>query len=160
MKIIVFPEEKTFTFGKTKLRFTKPLFHGIEYAGVGWVFAIIIEYDGKKLLHTSDLCGPMIEDYADLIIKENPSILLLDGPTTYLFGYILNRINLNRTIENTIRIIKEIDADVIIYDHHLTREKRFREHTKKVWDTARKLNKKVMTAAEYIGERTVVEISE
>jgi predicted metallo-beta-lactamase superfamily hydrolase len=157
---VIFPEEKTFKFGDTKLRFTKPLFHGIEYAGVGWVLATIIEYGDKKLFHSSDLSGPMIEDYADLIIKENPSILFLDGPTTYLFGYILNRINLERTIENTARIIREIDADVIIYDHHLTRESKFRDRTKKVWDTAIEMDKRVMTASEYLGEKTVVEILE
>ena len=155
---VLFPEEKTFTFGETKLRFSKPLFHGIEYAGVGWVFATIVEYKDKKIFHSSDVSGPMIEDYADLIIKENPSILFLDGPTTYLFGYILNRINLERTIDNTVRIIKEIDADVMVYDHHLTRENKFRERTKRVWDTAVKTNKKVVTAAEYLGEKTIVEV--
>ncbi|UCF49696.1 MAG: hypothetical protein JSU91_08095, partial [Thermoplasmatales archaeon] len=155
---IIYPEEKTFKFGDTILRFTKPLFHGIEYTRVGWVFSTIIEYKGKKLFHSSDLSGPIIEDYADLIIKENPSILILDGPTTYLFGYILNRINLERTINNAIRIIKEIDADVIIYDHHLTREINFRKRTKRAWDMAVKTNKKVLTAAEYLGKKTVVEL--
>jgi len=155
---IIFPEEKTFTFGDTSVSFSKPLFHGIEYAGVGWVFATIIKHKDKKLLHSSDVSGPMIEDYADLIIKQNPSILILDGPTTYLFGYILNKINLTRTIDNTVRVVKEIDADVIIYDHHLTRENKFREHTKAVWDTALVYDKKVMTAAEYLGKKTVVEM--
>ncbi len=154
---IVFADEKSCVIGDTTIRFTKPLFHGIEYASVGWVFATIIECNGKKLLHSSDVSGPMIEDYADMIICENPNILILDGPTTYLFGYILNRINLERTIENTVRIIKEIDADVIIYDHHLTREHRFREHTNKVWKTAEELGKRVITAAEYLGKKTIVE---
>lgn len=154
---IVFSEEKSYVFGDTILSFTRPLFHGIEYATVGWVYATIIECNGKKILHSSDLSGPMIEDYADLIIRENPNILILDGPTTYLFGYILNRINLERIIDNTVRIIKEIDADVIIYDHHLTREYRFREHTDRVWKTAEKLGKRLLTAAEYLGKKTVVE---
>ena len=73
------------------------------------------------------------------------------------YDRILNRINLERTIENTVRIIKEIDADVIIYDHHLTREHRFREHTNKVWKTAEELGKRVITAAEYLGKKTIVE---
>jgi len=157
---ISFAEEKSYVKGNTTIRFTKPLFHGIEYASVGWVYATIIECKGKKLLHSSDLSGPIIEDYADLIIHENPNILILDGPTTYLFGYILNRINLDRTIENTARIIKDINADVIIYDHHLTREPRFRERTKKVWKIAKELNKKVVTAAEYLGKKTIVELNQ
>ena len=154
---IIFPENKTFKFGGTKLRFTKPLFHGIEYATVGWVFATIIEYNGEKLLHSSDLSGPIIEDYAEIIIKENPKIIFLDGPTTYLFGYILNRINLNRSIENTIKILEETDSELIIYDHHLTREKRFRDRTKKIWNIANQMNKKILTAAEYFGEKPFIE---
>jgi predicted metallo-beta-lactamase superfamily hydrolase len=100
----------------------------------------------------------MIEDYAELIIEENPTHLIIDGPTTYLFGYILNRINLERTIENTVKIIKRINPEVIIYDHHLTREKRFRDRTKKVWDIAKKFDKNVVTAAEYFGQKNLVEL--
>ena len=103
------------------------------------------------------MCGPIIEDYADFIIKENPSVLILDGPMTYMFGYLLNKINLNRAINNAVRIIKEVDSELIIYDHHLPRENKFRERTKKVWEAARKYNKNVLTAAEFMGCNTVVE---
>ncbi len=156
---IIFSENSSFNFGDTNIRFTPALFHGIEFATVGWVYGTIIEYKEKKFFHSSDLSGPMIEDYADLIIKENPSGLILDGPTTYLFGYILNRINLERTIDNTKRIIREINSDVIIYDHHLTREAKFRERTSNVWKTAEKLEKRLETAAEYLGQKTVVELN-
>jgi predicted metallo-beta-lactamase superfamily hydrolase len=61
-----FPEEKEFYFGTTRLRFTKPLFHGIEFSEVGWVFATIVERKNEKLIHSSDLNGPkIIEDYAE-----------------------------------------------------------------------------------------------
>ena len=154
---ILFPDGKSFDFGETKIRFSSPLFHGIEFARVGWIFATIIEYGDEKIMHTSDVCGPVIEDYADYIIRENPTVLILDGPMTYMFGYLINKINLNRTIENAVRIVKEIDAEIIIYDHHLTRENRFRERTKKVWETANKLNKLVLTASEYYKKKPVVE---
>ena len=39
----------------------------------------MIEYKEEKLIHTSDLNGPVIEDYAEWIIKEDPNILILDG---------------------------------------------------------------------------------
>ena len=76
---------------------------------------------------------------------------------TYMFGYLLNRINLNRAIENAVKIVKKIDAEVIIYDHHLPREIRFRDRTKKVWQTAKKYKKNLLTAAEYIGEKPIIE---
>ena len=106
---VVYPEGKAFRYGETTLRFTQPLFHGIEYSRLGWVFSTIIEHDGEKLIYTSDLNGPIIEDYADLIIAENPDYIILDGPMTYMLGYTLNLINLKRVIENVKRIVEEAD---------------------------------------------------
>ena len=75
---------------------------------------------------------------------------------TYMLGYMLNRINLRRAIENARRIVEEVDFDLMIYDHHLPREPRFRERTSIIWRTAEDLNKKVLTAAEYLGRKPVV----
>lgn len=154
---IIFADDKKFSFGDTNIRFSKPLFHGIEYARVGWVYSVVLEYKDKKFMYTSDINGPIIEDYAEMIIKEKPNFLILDGPMTYMFGYLLNRINLNRAIENAVKIIKKIDAEVIIYDHHLPREIRFRDRTKKVWQTAKKYKKNLITAAEYLGKKPIIE---
>lgn len=147
-----YPEGRELRFGDTKLRFSPPLFHGVEFSRVGWVFATVVEHSGEKLLHSSDLNGPIIEDYAEWIIQENPDILILDGPMTYMLGYLLNRHNLRRAVDNAVRIVKETETKLIIYDHHLARERRFREHTSEVWKTARRLNKRVLTAAEFLGK--------
>ena len=154
---VFFADNKTYTFGETKIRFSKPLFHGIEFSRVGWVISIVIEYKDKKIFYTSDVNGPIIEDYAEMIINENPNILILDGPMTYMFGYLLNKINLKRAIENAVKIVKKTDAETIIYDHHLPREKKFRSRTEKVWETAKKYNKNLITAAEYLGYKTIAE---
>ncbi|MCK4475154.1 MAG: MBL fold metallo-hydrolase [Methanophagales archaeon] len=153
---VKYPEDKEFNFGNTSLRFSKPLFHGIEFSRVGWVFYTIVEHENEKVIHSSDLNGPIIEDYAQQIIKENPQILILDGPMTYMFGYLLNRINLNRAVENAVEIVRSIDAELIIYDHHLPRDRKFRARTEKVWNAAKEANKKLMTAAEFLGHAPVV----
>lgn len=152
-----FAEGREFRLGETKIRFTEPLFHGIEFSRVGWVFATVIEFQGTKVIHSSDLNGPIIEDYAEWIIGENPDILVLDGPMTYMLGYTLNLINFRRALENAVRIVSEADAELIIYDHHLPREPRFRERTKEVWEAARKAGKTVLTAAEFLKRKPVVE---
>ena len=155
---LIFPEGRTFRFGKTKLRFTRPLFHGIEYSRVGWVFSTIVERGREKLIHSSDLNGPIIEDYADFIIRENPTYLILDGPMTYMLGYTLNLINFGRVLKNAKRIVRKVDFKVMIWDHHLPREPKFRERTSEVWELARKLNKNLQTASEYqLGKLPVVE---
>ncbi len=149
---VIYPEDRRFRFGSTTIRFSAPLFHGVEYSRVGWVFMTVVEHNDFKLLHSSDLNGPIIEDYAEMIIRENPDVIILDGPMTYMFGYLLNRTNLNRAISNAKRIVEEVDFDIMIYDHHLPREPRFRDRTRDVWETAKRLEKRVLTASEYIGE--------
>lgn len=54
----------------------------------------MIEHGGQKLIHSSDLNGPIIEDYPEWIIRENPDLLVLDGPMTYMRGYLLTETTL------------------------------------------------------------------
>ncbi|MBS3815373.1 MAG: MBL fold metallo-hydrolase [Hadesarchaea archaeon] len=153
---VKFIDNNEFDFGRTKLRFTEPLFHGIEFSQVGWIVPTVIQRYRQKFIHTSDINGPTIEDYADWIISENPNVLYLDGPATYLLGFMLNRINLNRAINNGIRIIENSRSRLILYDHHLPRERKFRERTKDFWDKAKDEGKKAMTVAEYLNKEPVV----
>jgi len=155
---VVYPEGREFAFGGTRLRFTGPLFHGIEFSRLGWVFATVIEHGGEKLIHSSDLGGPIIEDYADWIIEEDPTYLILDGPMTYMLGYTLNMVNFRRALANARRIVEEVDFEFMVWDHHLPREPRFRERTREVWELAGRLGKRVVTARELrYGLRPVVE---
>jgi len=153
---LVFAENRQLTFGGTKLRLSGPLFHGIEFSRVGWVVSLVIEYSGLKLLYTSDLNGPIIEDYAEWIIREKPSILLLDGPATYTLGYMLNLINLKRAIENISRIIVEAHPELIVLDHHLPREPRFKERLSDIYSLAAREHVKVLTVAECMGIKPAV----
>jgi hypothetical protein len=148
---------KEFDFRETKLRFTKPLFHGIEFSRVGWVCSLVTEYKEEKFIHSSDIDGPTIEDYADWLIKEDPDTLIIDGPATYLFPYTVNLINLNRCIKNMIRIVSECEkCELFLYDHHLPRERRFKERTKEVWLTAKTRGKNLLTVAEYLGKEPII----
>jgi len=150
---VMFADSRKFEFGETKIEFTKPLFHGIEFSRTGWVLSVIISSGGEKLLYTSDLQGPTIEDYAYRIIKENPNVLILDGPSTYLIPYMMNLINLRRCIENAITIIEETTKlELVIYDHHLVRERKYMERVKEVYERAEKKGIKVLTAAEYLAK--------
>lgn len=150
---VKFADGKEFSFGKTQVKFTKPLFHGIEYARVGWVISTTITYGNEKFIHSSDLEGPVIEDQAAWLIREDPNVLILDGPSTYLIPYMLNLINLRRAIDNICRIMEETERlKLIIYDHHLPRDLKFKERVAQVYEKARKEDKNVLTAAEYMGK--------
>ncbi len=153
---IEFADGGQFRVGETTIRFTAPLFHGIEYANTGWVIAVVVEHGGEKLIYSSDLEGPTIEDYAQWIISEQPKYLILDGPSTYLLGYMLNRTNLDRAIGNAKRILEECEAklEVMVFDHHLLRDRRYRERTAQVWEA----RAKVVTAAEWLGQEPLLEL--
>lgn len=68
----------------------------------------------------------------------------------------LNLINLRRAVENMCKIIRETDAELILYDHHLLRERLFKERVKEVYRIAEEERKKVLTAAEHLGKTPVV----
>ena len=124
---IAFADGREFRIGATTVRFTAPMFHGIEYASPGWVLGVVMEHGGKKLVYSSDLQGPIIEDYAAWIIAEQPDALILDGPATYLLGPFQSKNTLARAIRNCTWAVEETRASLTIIDHHLTREPRFRE---------------------------------
>ena len=135
------------------MKFTQPFFHGIEYDRVGWVVALLVEHKGKKFIYSSDLQGPQIEDYAEWIIEQNPDAMILDGPATYLFGYMMNRINLERAIDNMIRILRRTKTNPIIYDHHLLREWKYKERLSEVYKEG---GGRILTAAEFMGKEPLI----
>ena len=153
---VIFADGLDLKFGATKIKITSPLFHGAEYDRVGWVVGLVLEYGGRKILYSSDLQGPIIEDYAAWIIEEAPDVLFLDGPATYLLGYMLNQINLRRAIGNLCSILKNTATSLIIYDHHLLREARFKERTAEAYQVAKEEGKTLITAAEWLGEPPLI----
>lgn len=145
-----------FERGDTRVRFRGPLFHGIEYAATGWVVATVVETLEATFVHSSDLEGPTIEDHADWLVELDPDLVFLDGPSTYLLGYMLNRTNLDRAVENARRIVTETDPDLLLWDHHLLRDVRYRERTRPVWDL-RDEGYSVATVAEVHGREPLVD---
>ena len=152
----MFSDEKRLEVGNTVLRFSSPVFHGVEYDKLGWVTSTVVERNGVKLLHSSDFQGPVIEDYADWIIKENPDVAFIDGPPTYLIGIIASKASFSRAIDNACRIIREADRmKLMIYDHHLMRDPLFRERVADVYKVAKQSGKLVTSVAEYLGQDVV-----
>lgn len=154
---LVWGDGRSFTFGDVKVRVFPPWFHGVEYDRTGWVTPVLIDLPGVRIMYSSDLMGPAIEDYASRIIAEKPDILILDGPPTYLFPYMLNRVNLRRAVENAARIIRECRPELIIYDHHLLRERRWRERVREVLKAASDEGVELLTAAECLGGKPLID---
>lgn len=149
---MLFIDGKTIWVDDVEISFTPPLYHGIEYSRTGWVIGLSIKYLGKRLVYTSDIQGPIIEDYVSWILREDPEIIFLDGPPTYLIPYMLNLINFRRALENIRRIIEYARSlKLIIYDHHLTRDINFYEKVGEVFQYAKNFGVEILDVATYLG---------
>ncbi len=155
--VIMWCDGRVIEYGDTVIRVLEPWFHGIEYDRTGWVLPVVIEKSGYRIFYSSDLMGPVIEDYADYIIRLKPDIIVLDGPPTYLYPYMFNRINLGRAVENAVEIVSCAKPKLIIYDHHLLRERRWRERVQPVFMEAVRQGVDVMTASEYLGKKPLID---
>ncbi|MCD5408716.1 MBL fold metallo-hydrolase [Candidatus Bipolaricaulota bacterium] len=142
---VTYADGRTFRVGEATVRFTHPLFHGVEYAGPGWVLGVVVEHGRKKLLYSSDLQGPTIEDYAAWIVEERPDVLILDGPATYLLGPFQSKANLERALANCASAVREARAKLTVLDHHLVREPAFRQKAKGAFSAG------AVTGAELMG---------
>lgn len=147
---------RRFKIGKTTIRFSKPLWHGVEGTNLGYVIMVHIDDGKERLLYSSDVSGPPVKKPTDLIVKENPDMLILDGPPTYLLGYIMAYYNLARSVMNIRRILRETDTEIIVLDHHSARDYRYPDLLCGVYDESRDLRKRVLTVAEMHGHKTKV----
>ncbi len=154
---VLWGDGRCFTLGDVKVKVFEPWFHGVEYDRTGWVTPVLIEKPGWRIFYSSDLMGPAIEDYAERIAKLKPDVVILDGPPTYLYPYMLNRINLRRAVENAITILS-CKPKLVVYDHHLLREKRWRERVEDVFVEAEKQGVQVLTAAECSGREPLIDV--
>lgn len=145
---------RKYEFGGTKISFSKPAWHGVKGTRLGYVLMTTIEYDGFKLLHSSDIDGPVISSYADYIIKERPDLLILDGYPTYILGYIASYRNLAKAVLNTVKICKHVKN--IVLDHHLLRDYRYRDLYYVAYEYAKKHNVDLRSAAELLGKEPKV----
>lgn len=155
VKSVRIADKKMFEFKSTKIKFSKPLWHGPEGTKLGKVLMVIVEERGQKILYSSDVDGPYIKEYAKTMINEKPNIIILDGFPSYLLGFLASHKNLRVVIRNTINILKSVEAKIIL-DHHLLRDYRFKNIYHEVYKTANELGRTVHTAAEEVGKEPMV----
>ncbi|RLI37902.1 hypothetical protein DRO55_00160 [Candidatus Bathyarchaeota archaeon] len=147
---------ETFRFGSTVVSFSRPIWHGTEGTNLGYIVMVKIEDGDRSLLHTSDVDGPVLKETTDAIVGANPDILILDGPPTYLLGYIMAYYNLARSIINIVKIMEETNTELFILDHHVVRDYRYPDLLSEVYKKADALGKRLSTVAELLNRRPMV----
>lgn len=87
VKDIQVADGKVFTFGKTTIDFSNPVFHGEEKTPMGWVLMTRVDFDGERVMHASDVQGPMLDKTLDLILSANPNLVYVGGASPLLSGF-------------------------------------------------------------------------
>ena len=146
---LTYSDDTKHKFGDTKIIFSPPFFHGPENVRLGYVIMTTVDDGKKRILHASDVQGPVTKNATDYIIKQKPDLLIMDGPPTIFLGWKFSMQNLQDASENLIKIIETLQCDIIL-DHHLLRDKKYKE----VFPEPYKKGKKyVKTFAEYLGKK-------
>ncbi len=143
---LAFADGKEFSFGNTNIRFSDAVFHGTGKL-LGYVVEVCIREGKESFVFTSDVEGPNTKEQTEFIVQENPNIVYLDGPLSYMLGYRYSHESLALAVENMQRILTETDVKILIIDHHLLRDLNWRERIAAVFETGRR----VTTAAEFLG---------
>ena len=146
---IIISDNSTHTIGDTTLRFSPPFFHGPPNIPLGYVIMTTIDTGSMKLLHSSDVQGPVAHDTTDYIITQSPDILIMDGPPTLFLGWKFSKKHLDAAQENLARIIQETQCDVLL-DHHLLRDLKYTERFPLPYS---KMGEKIKTFAEAQGKK-------
>ncbi len=144
-------DSKVFEFGETEIKFSPAVRHGAENSKLGFVVMCSICYRDEKIIHASDIQGPQVASTTEWIIRENPDLLILSGFPTLFLGWRLPKSGLDASNENLVKILEETKVEKIVLDHHLVRDLRYESKIEPVLKRAGELNKRVFTAAEFIG---------
>ena len=151
-KEVNYADGKTFKYGDTIIEFSNPVPHGSD-TKMGWVVEVAISNGDKTFVHTSDVEGPTRDDQLSFILSHNPEVVIIDGPATYLMGYAVSKSDLEKA-KKRIKAILDLDSvKTVVVDHHFLREKEWHNRIIDLFSYAKKLNKKVMPAATFVGEK-------
>jgi len=141
-------DDSTFNFGDTTITFSPPFFHGPSNIRLGYVIMVTVDDTTQRVLHTSDVQGPVASQARDYIISQRPDILIMDGPPTFFLGWRFSYRNLTKASNNLIDIIEKTQCKVLL-DHHLLRDISYRSRFP---DPYNLYPASIQTFAEYLGK--------
>ena len=116
---------KTFTYGQTVLRFSEPVAHGSEDSMLGWVIMAVVEHEGERFMFAPDVQGPMSTYTLELILKAEPTVIMLGGPPFYLGGFRVEAAQLEQGLRNLESIVQTVP--LVILEHHALRDESWKE---------------------------------
>lgn len=130
-KEIDYADGRSFFFGDTEISFSKPLPHGSTDTR-GFVIEASVRAE-KTFVYTSDVQGPALRKHVDFILDENPDLVFVDGPSTYIDTPFMPS-ELREANKNLVRIVRESSINHLVVDHHLTRDLNYKRRIRPVYE--------------------------
>ena len=156
-KEVIWADNYRYEIGNTILKTTIAVEHGVGKKFLGYVILPVIMYSIEKFMFVPDVYGPISSNVLDIILKEMPDVIYLDGPPLYLKDLGFGRISLRKVERNLESIIRNVSEMII--DHHVFRSK---AGPKFIDSLKAKISNphKILTVAEKIGvEPRLLEIN-
>ncbi len=147
-------EGQKLVFGNTQLHFSPPLQHGPEKR-FGYVVAVAVREDGFCFIHSSDISGPVEEAPLIFFRDQDPQVLFVDGPGTYL-GPRFGLEALTEASRLLVQYLTESGLSTLVLDHHLLRDLEWHRWARPIFDIAAKRGVLVTTAAGFMGQKDLV----
>ncbi|NWG11163.1 hypothetical protein HXY33_05375 [Candidatus Bathyarchaeota archaeon] len=142
-------DQKTFVFSNTTVKFSEPVSHGPENSALGWVLMATVDYESEKFMFAPDVQGPTSTRTLKLILNEQPSLLMIGGPPSYLEGFKVDSAQIQAGLKNLKEIVDAVPH--VILEHHLLRDENWLGKTRQILGGFCKTDCKVLTAAEFLG---------
>ncbi len=127
------------------IRGSPPVPHGPDGSKLGYIAMVLIECCGERIVHASDVQGPISRKALEIIAEWRPTILIISGPPTYFAGLKVEEKQVRQGLNN-LSLLAEI-ADVLVADHHFARDLKYLSYL----DQLRRINTRVLSAAEFMG---------
>jgi predicted metallo-beta-lactamase superfamily hydrolase len=142
-----YADNRTFRFDDTQICFSNPVPHG-STTQRGYVIEVCIT-DDESFIHSSDINGPILFEHLEFILENEPSILFVDGPTTYIKNEHMD-IELKKANQNLMTIINKLELEKLVIDHHLLRDLDYKTHLQQVYEFGEETGFKICSAIEFL----------
>lgn len=149
-KEILIGDGCAFKFDGVEIVCSKPVCHGVSNK-LGMVIEVAVKEGTEKFLFSSDVQGMPLDEQLTFVLQQNPDIMFMDGPMTYMLNYRYRPEDLAHSLKNILRVINETKVSKFIIDHHLTRDLNYQKHLEEIFATNLG-DTEILTAAEFMGK--------
>jgi len=137
-------------FGGTEIAFSPALPHGPNDE-LGCVVMVRVARGDEVFVHTADVLGSPLKAHTAFLLEADPTVLYVDGPMLHGPEEISEEPT-KRSLANLQRIVRSTDVRTVILDHHLLRDRGWREHMASLFETAEEHDVALRTAAGFLGQ--------